>query len=45
MAKLAVQQIEAAFTALRDGGDSQAAAELKAQLPEARALVEKLARR
>ena len=45
MAKLAVQQIEAAFTTLRDGGDTHAAAELKAQLPEVRALVEKLARR
>jgi hypothetical protein len=45
MAKLAVQQIEAAFTALRDGGNAPSAAIFEAQLPKARALVEKLARR
>ncbi|MDQ6870273.1 MAG: hypothetical protein M3178_18790 [Pseudomonadota bacterium] len=45
MAKLAVQQIEAAFTTMRDGGDAHSAAILEAQLPEARALVQKLAKR
>ena len=45
MAKLAVQQIEAAFTALHDGGDAPAAAFYEAQLPKARALAKKLAKR
>ena len=35
MAKLAVQQIEAAFTASRDGGDAHSAAMFEAQLPKA----------
>jgi hypothetical protein len=43
MAKLAVQQIEAAFTASRDGGDAYSAAIFEAQLPKARTLAEKLA--
>jgi hypothetical protein len=45
MAKLAVQQIEAAFAASRDGGDAPSAAEFQAQLPKARALAQKLAKR
>ncbi len=45
MAKLALQQIEAAFTASRDGGDAPSAAIFEAQLPEARALAQKLAKR
>jgi hypothetical protein len=45
MAKLAVQQIEAAFTASRDGGDAPSAAFYEAQLPKARALAQKLAKR
>jgi tetratricopeptide (TPR) repeat protein len=45
MAKLAIQQIEAAFTTSRDGGDAPSAAVYEAQLPEARALAEKLAKR
>jgi hypothetical protein len=45
MAKLAVQQIEAAFTTMRDGGNVHAAAEYEAQLVKARALVQKLAKR
>jgi hypothetical protein len=45
MAKLAVQQIEAAFATLRDGGDAPSAAYYEAQLPKARALVQKLAKR
>jgi hypothetical protein len=45
MAKLAVQQIEAAFTTSRDGGDAPSAAYYEARLPEARALAEKLAER
>ena len=45
MAKLAVQQIEAAFTTSRDGGDAHSAAMFEAQLPKARALAEKLAKR
>ncbi len=45
MAKLAVRQIEAAFTRSRDGGDAHSAAMFEAQLPKARALVEKLAKR
>jgi hypothetical protein len=44
-AKLAVQQIEAAFTTLLDGGDAHSAAFYEAQLPEARALAQKLAKR
>ncbi len=45
MATLAVQQIEAAITALRDGGDAHSAAMFEAKLPEARALAQKLAKR
>ncbi|HXN88625.1 MAG TPA: hypothetical protein VN890_04640 [Methylocella sp.] len=45
MAKLAVQQIEAAFTTSRDGGDAHSAAFWEAKLPEARALAQKLAKR
>jgi hypothetical protein len=45
MAKLAVQQIEAAFTTSRDGGDAPSAADFEAQLPKALALAEKLAKR
>jgi len=49
MAKLAVQQIEAASKALRDGGDAYSAALLAAlleeQLPQDRALAQKLAKR
>jgi hypothetical protein len=42
MAKLAVQQIEAAFTASRDGGDASSAAYFEAQLPKARAIRDRL---
>jgi hypothetical protein len=45
MARLAVQQIEAAFTTMRDGGDAPSAAYYEAQLPKAHALAEKLAER
>jgi hypothetical protein len=45
MAKLAVRQIEAAFTTSHDGGDAASAAYFEAQLPEARALAQKLAKR
>ncbi|MDQ6703463.1 MAG: tetratricopeptide repeat protein [Pseudomonadota bacterium] len=45
MAKLAVQQMEAAFTTSRDGGDAPSAAYYEAQLPKARALAQKLAKR
>src|ERR1700736_3884492 len=45
MAKLAGQQIEAAFMTSRDGGDAYSAAYYEAQLPEARALAQKLAKR
>jgi alpha-D-ribose 1-methylphosphonate 5-triphosphate synthase subunit PhnI len=45
MAKLAVQQIEAALTTSRDGGDAPSAAFYEAQLPQARALAQKLAKR
>jgi tetratricopeptide (TPR) repeat protein len=45
MAKLAVQQIEAAFTASRDGGDAHSAALYEALLPNARALAQKFAER
>jgi tetratricopeptide (TPR) repeat protein len=45
MAKLAVRQIEAVFTASRDGGDAYSAAMFEAKLPKARALVQKLAKR
>ena len=41
-AKQALQQIEAAFTTARDGGDAPTAAFYEAQLPKARALVERL---
>jgi hypothetical protein len=43
MAKLAVQQIEAAFTTSRDGGDAYSAAMFEADLPKARAIAQKLA--
>jgi hypothetical protein len=43
MAKLAIQQIEAASTTMRDGGDVPNAAYFDAQLPKARALAQKLA--
>jgi tetratricopeptide (TPR) repeat protein len=42
VAKLAVQQIEAAFTTSRDGGDAPSAAYFEAQLPKARAIRDKL---
>jgi hypothetical protein len=45
MAKLAVRQIEAAFTTSRDSGDAALVAYFEAQLPEARALAQKLAKR
>ena len=45
MAKLAVQQIDAAFTTSRDGGDAPLAAYFEAQLATARALAEMLATR
>ncbi|MDQ6867001.1 MAG: hypothetical protein M3178_00775 [Pseudomonadota bacterium] len=45
MAKLAAKQIEAAFTTMRDGGDAHLAAVFEAQLPKARALAQKLAKR
>jgi hypothetical protein len=45
MAKLAVRQIEAAFTTLRDGGDARSAAIFESRLPKARALAQKLAKR
>jgi hypothetical protein len=45
MAKLAIRQVEAAFTASRDGGDAHSAAMFEAQLPKARALAQKLAKR
>jgi len=45
MAKLAVRQIEVAFTASRDGGDAPSATLFEAQLPKARALAENLAKR
>jgi tetratricopeptide (TPR) repeat protein len=44
MAKLAVQQIEAAFTTMRDGGDAPDTAYYEAQLPKVRALAQKLAK-
>jgi hypothetical protein len=40
MAKLAVRQIEAAFTTSRDGGGAPSAAYFEAQLPRTRALAE-----
>jgi outer membrane murein-binding lipoprotein Lpp len=45
MAKLAVRQIEAAFTTLRDGGDVPSADYYAARLPEARAVAQKLPKR
>ncbi|MFZ3326571.1 MAG: hypothetical protein WA231_12035, partial [Methylocella sp.] len=45
MAELAIQQIEAAFTTSRDGGDAPSAAYFEAQLPKARVLAQKLAKR
>jgi tetratricopeptide (TPR) repeat protein len=44
-AKLALQQIEAALATSRDGGDAPTAAFCEAQLPKARALAQKLAKR
>ena len=44
LAKLGVQQIEAAFTISGDGGDAPSAAFFESQLPKARALAEKLAK-
>jgi hypothetical protein len=44
MAKLAVQQVAAAFTASHDAGDAPSAAYYEAQLPKARAVAEKLAK-
>ena len=45
IAKLAVQQIESAFTTMRDGGDVPSAAYFEARLPKARAVAQKLAKR
>jgi tetratricopeptide (TPR) repeat protein/pimeloyl-ACP methyl ester carboxylesterase len=45
MAKLAAQQIEEAFTTMRDGGNAYKAAYFEPWLPKARALAEKLAQR
>ncbi len=45
MAKLALQQIEAAFTTLRDGGNAPSAAYYERQLTKARAFVQRLAKR
>ncbi len=45
MAKLAIQQIEAAFTVSRDGGDAHSVAMFAAKLPNARALAQELAAR
>jgi tetratricopeptide (TPR) repeat protein len=45
MAKLAVRQIEAAFTKLRDGGNAPSAAFFEAHLPKVGALAQKLAKR
>ncbi len=44
-AKAAVQQIEAALVTLRDGGNASAAAYCEEQLPEARALLDRLSSR
>jgi hypothetical protein len=43
IAKLAVRQIEAAFTASRDGGHAPSAAYYEAQLPKAHAIRDRLA--
>ena len=43
MARTAVEQIEAALAAMRDGGHAAAAAVYEAQLPRARALRDRLA--
>jgi hypothetical protein len=45
MAKLAVQQIEAVFTTMRDAGNVPSAAYYEAQFPKARALAQELAKR
>src|SRR3984893_10958456 len=45
MAKLAVQQIEAGFTAPGEDGDAYSAAMFESKLPNARALAQKLAKR
>jgi hypothetical protein len=44
-AQSAVQQIEAAFVTMRDGGNAPAAARYEAQLPRARALFNRLTSR
>jgi hypothetical protein len=44
-AQLAVQQIEVAFVAMRDGGNAPAAAYYETQLPKARALFNRLTSR
>jgi hypothetical protein len=44
-ARTAVQQIEAAFVTMRDGGNAPAAAYYEAQLPKARALLDRLTSR
>jgi hypothetical protein len=41
----AVQQIEVAFMTMRDGGNAPAAASYEAQLPKARALLDRLTSR
>jgi hypothetical protein len=45
MAKLALQQMEAAFTTSREGGDAFSANYYEKLLPKARALAQKLAKR
>jgi hypothetical protein len=45
MAKLAVQQIEAVFTTMRDAGNVPSAAYYEAQFPKARVLAQELAKR
>ena len=44
-ARSAVQQIEVAFVTMRDGGNAPAAAYYEAQLPKARALLDRLTSR
>jgi hypothetical protein len=44
MAKTALDQIEAAITTAREGGDALAAANFEAQVPKARSLVKHLAK-
>jgi hypothetical protein len=45
MAKTALRQIDVAFTAMGDGGHAPFAAYYEAQLPKARALVDRLSQR